>query len=1050
MFKKPLFILFLLFFVFGFFDAKATHIVGGELNYKSLGSNNYEIRLTVYRDCWVGVPPFDDPASVGIFNNNNQLLQTLLMTFRGLDTLPPDINDPCVTPPTNFCYEVTTYIDTINLPPLIGGYQISYQRCCRNINILNIINPSCVGATYYATIPGPEIVAVNSNPVIKFWPPPFICLNKPWVFDDSAIDYDGDSLVYELFMPYDGLTASCPMIGNFFPQPTSCPNTTLSCPNVPVNPPFVPIVWKAPYSTTNMLGGVPMQINSSTGLVTATPNLQGYFVIGIKVKEYRHGIFLSETKRDFQLIVLPCPSDVVAAAAAPSLVCGITNSVAFTNNSTGSGTINYTWNFGDNSTLADTSHSYSPNYLYPSIGSYTATLFCSLQNKPFCKDSTQIQVFIDNEANANYITVSDSCSNLMTFSNSSTPNSTLANWYINSSPTSTLQTFNHSFILSGTYTVQLIAETPLGCKDSAQKIIVVPVDSIFINAPKIKCINKSVQLLVNGGDFFHWQPTNSLSNDTIQNPVSTATTTTIYTVTVTQNSLLGKVCIRTLTTQVTVNPIDSINFNVTNFPCTDSVHFTNTSVSTSTLQTINWNFGGGNLSNSNDQTTQIYSINGTYTVSLLSVNAFGCRDSITKPFTVFNFTNSIISNDTICRGFTSQLSASGGTSYTWSPASSLSNSNSQNPIATPNTTTTYSVLIENSSSIYTCKDTLSTSIIVNPKINSAFTYTIGTCSNNVQFADSSFANPVNWQWDFGNTNTSSLQNPLHYYSSSNTYIVKLISTNSFGCKDTSSQIIILPFFTPISVNSTISKCEHDTVQLTATGGVKYSWQPSQTLSNSTIYNPLAFPNTPTIYTLTISSLKGLDTCVSILTTSVGIYPFSYNTSSITVNPSTLTLGQSSQVTLNGLPLNSSVTVVPDAHVSLTGNNTFEVTPTKSGEYTIYAVDEGNCTHKLKTIYVYVLTDECNEGVVFLPTGFTPNNDGTNDILYIRSNFITDVYLTIYDRWGEKLFETNDVKKGWDGTYNAKPLDQGVYGYYMTFTCNNGEQSFKKGNITLTR
>ena len=98
----------------------------------------------------------------------------------------------------------------------------------------------------------------------------------------------------------------------------------------------------------------------------------------------------------------------------------------------------------------------------------------------------------------------------------------------------------------------------------------------------------------------------------------------------------------------------------------------------------------------------------------------------------------------------------------------------------------------------------------------------------------------------------------------------------------------------------------------------------------------------------------------------------------------------------------------------------------------------------------VITDECNDGVVYLPTGFTPNNDGINDVLFIRSNFITDVYLTIYDRWGEKLFETNDVNKGWDGTFKGKALDQGVYGYYMTFTCNNGEQFFKKGNITLIK
>ncbi len=281
--------------------AKATHIVGGELNYRNLGNNNYELRLTVYRDCYVGVPPFDNPATVGVFNSNNQLIKTIQMNFLGLDTLPPTINDPCTIPPLDFCYEVTTYIAVVNLPPIPGGYQISYQRCCRNQNILNIVNPECTGATYYATIPGPEVVANNSNPVIKFWPPPFICLNKPWTFDDSAIDYDGDSLVYELFMPYTGLDAACPMIGNFSPSPSSCPNVVTTCPSLPVNPPFNTITWLPPYNTNNMLGGIPMQINSSTGQVTATPNLQGYFVIGIKVKEYRHGVFLSETKRDFEV-----------------------------------------------------------------------------------------------------------------------------------------------------------------------------------------------------------------------------------------------------------------------------------------------------------------------------------------------------------------------------------------------------------------------------------------------------------------------------------------------------------------------------------------------------------------------------------------------------------------------------------------------------------------------------------------------------------------------------------------------------------------------------
>lgn len=486
--KKIVFYLWIMLFGF-YFNANATHIVGGELNYKYLGSNNYEIRLTVYRDCYVGIPPFDDPAYVGIFNSSNQLLQTLTMTFRGLDTLPPTINDPCTIPPLDFCYEVTTYIDTINLPPLAGGYQISYQRCCRNVNILNIVNPSCVGATYYATIPGPEVVAVNSNPVIKFWPPPFICVDKPWVFDNSAIDYDGDSLVYELFMPFEGLTPDCPIVTLPVPSPngTSCPNTVPFCPPVPVNPPFNTITWQPPYSTANMLGGVPMQINSSTGQVTATPNLQGYFVIGIKVKEYRNGVFLSETKRDFQLIVKPCPSVVVAAAQAPQAICG-TTSVSFANNSTGSAGLGFNWNFGDPTTLADTSHATTPSYNYPGTGSYSVSLVAFVTNKPLCNDTVTTVVSISNAFKASFTFTPVACSNnLVKFEGVvQNPPGTTPEWYWNfgDGDTSSAQNPSHNYPSGGNFQVTLITQIPnsIDCVDTltSQTINVITNPEIYI------------------------------------------------------------------------------------------------------------------------------------------------------------------------------------------------------------------------------------------------------------------------------------------------------------------------------------------------------------------------------------------------------------------------------------------------------------------------------------------------------------------------------------------------------------------------------------------
>lgn len=474
-------------FVLMSFVVKATHIVGGEMNYKYLGSNDYEIRLTVYRDCWVGVPPFDSPATVGIFNSSNQLLYVLNMPFLGLDTLPPEINDPCMIPPVDFCYEVTTYIDTINLPPLAGGYQLSYQRCCRNQFILNIINPTCAGATYYAFIPGPELVASNSNPVFKKWPPPFICADKPWIFDHSAIDYDGDSLVYELFQPFDGLNGQCPIIGNFTPNlSTNCPNSYTLCPNLPVNPPFPFITWKAPYSTNDMLGGVPMRVNSSTGLVTATPNLQGYFVIGVKVKEYRHGVLISETKRDFQLIVKPCPSYVVAAAQAPQAICA-SNNVSFVNNSTGNN-LGFNWYFGDPTTLADTSHVVSPTYTYPGTGNYSVTLVAYVSDKPLCNDTVTTTVAISDLFKSSFTYTPQACSeNIVAFSaNVQSPPGTTPTWSWNfgDGQTSTNQNPTHTYTQGGNYIINLITTIPnsVGCADtlSAQTIRVEANPEVYI------------------------------------------------------------------------------------------------------------------------------------------------------------------------------------------------------------------------------------------------------------------------------------------------------------------------------------------------------------------------------------------------------------------------------------------------------------------------------------------------------------------------------------------------------------------------------------------
>lgn len=91
---------------------------------------------------------------------------------------------------------------------------------------------------------------------------------------------------------------------------------------------------------------------------------------------------------------------------------------------------------------------------------------------------------------------------------------------------------------------------------------------------------------------------------------------------------------------------------------------------------------------------------------------------------------------------------------------------------------------------------------------------------------------------------------------------------------------------------------------------------------------------------------------------------------------------------------------------------------------------------------------CN---VALPTAFTPNNDGRNDVFRIITNGHQEIQaFVIVNRWGQKVFESHDQWKGWDGTFRGKNADIGVYNYYIKYLCSDGQILEKKGDVVLMR
>jgi len=130
-------------------------------------------------------------------------------------------------------------------------------------------------------------------------------------------------------------------------------------------------------------------------------------------------------------------------------------------------------------------------------------------------------------------------------------------------------------------------------------------------------------------------------------------------------------------------------------------------------------------------------------------------------------------------------------------------------------------------------------------------------------------------------------------------------------------------------------------------------------------------------------------------------------------------------------------------------SSISVSPSQTTTYTLIGINGPGCAD---TAYVTVIVEEeIIEGELFTPNIFSPNGDGSNEIFYVRSTGFSEFLLIIYDRWGEKVYESTDNKEGWDGTFNGKPMSPGVFVYYVIARYNqDNTEVTKEGNITLIR
>lgn len=438
---KKIFILkkLLLLFIFSCLSITtyATHLIGGEMTYTCLGDNLYEITLIIYVDCGpsntTGIT-FDATGTIAIYNSSNVLVNEITISDADeIELSDETVGNDCLELPADLCILRGIYTVQVELPPIEGGYQLAYQRCCRNPSIINIVTPNLFGNTYTTNIPGSELISdCNSSPSFEDYPPLALCLGDDINVNLSAIDPDNDSLVYSLTTPIHGANDI---------------NPTLITP-----PPFTTIPWAAGYSANYPIDSDPaININVNSGFITGTPTQIGMYIIGVLVEEYRDGVLINSVVRDFRFMVVDCYITTASSPLSDWICNGLT--VNFTNASANADT--YLWEFG---TGTSTSTDFEPNYTYPNTGDYTVTLIANPNT--VCADTNTVSFSLITELNPIFTNPDPQCLDNNSFSfegEGLIPAGAVVNWDFgaSASPTNSgsLNPSNISFPSVGTYPV---------------------------------------------------------------------------------------------------------------------------------------------------------------------------------------------------------------------------------------------------------------------------------------------------------------------------------------------------------------------------------------------------------------------------------------------------------------------------------------------------------------------------------------------------------------------------------------------------------------------
>ena len=359
-------------------------------------------------------------------------------------------------------------------------------------------------------------------------------------------------------------------------------------------------------------------------------------------------------------------------------------------------------------------------------------------------------------------------------------------------------------------------------------------------------------------------------------------------------------------------------------------------------------------------------------------------------------------------------------------------------------------LILISAPVFGCPQDFDTlTVVLKPQPNANFIYNSAcqdTQTNITDLSTTSSGTIATWQYDFGDNITSIAQHPIHVYTGSGNFDIELVVSSANGCYDNLiKSIFVNPLPQPSFTNSTI--CLNSEVffidnSFISAGNInEWIWDFDNMSTTSSVQNPstiFSYPGQAPVV-LKVVSDSG---CVASITQLVTV--LSGPLADFTFTPTiafTLEEIQFTDQSTNG-PITNWLWDYGDLSGGINQNENHKYSEAGKFDIILTVTDENGCENLItKPILI--------GNPPILPTAFTPNGDGENDIFIIRGGPFDEVDFKIYNNWGQLIFTSNDVSIGWDGTYEGEDAPFGVYTWTYIVLVGD-EKIIKEGDVTLMR